>query len=148
MCINVVDHSTRTLNMMQHRLRITNCPASCSGGSRPLIAGRLSLQRLGVHLPLNRPVWDFNPRPPASEPTLLTIELLGQLMRTVLGGPLSVRPIHEARIWNLRASTICHTLDCEGWKSWVQRKIPRRSDSEDSWFTGRPQTTVIFMRYE
>ena len=34
---------------------------------RPLIAGCLFLQRLGVDLPLNRPVWDSNPRPPASE---------------------------------------------------------------------------------
>ena len=28
-----------------------NCPASCSGGRRPLIAGCLSLQRLGIDIP-------------------------------------------------------------------------------------------------
>ena len=27
----------------------------------------ISLQRLGVDLPLNRPIWDSNLRPPASE---------------------------------------------------------------------------------
>ena len=44
-----------------------NCPAWCSGGPRPLIAGCLSLQRLGVDLPVTRTVWDSKPRPPASE---------------------------------------------------------------------------------
>ena len=43
------------------------CPAWCSGGQRPLIAGCLSLQALGVDLPVTRPVWDSNLRPPASE---------------------------------------------------------------------------------
>ena len=31
-----------------------NCPARCSGGRRPLIAGCVSLQRLGVDLPLTK----------------------------------------------------------------------------------------------
>ena len=34
-----------------------NCPEWCSGGRRPLIAGRLSLQRLGMDSPLTRPFW-------------------------------------------------------------------------------------------
>ena len=42
-------------------------PEWCSGGRRPLIAGRLSLQRLGVDLPLARPVWESSPGPPVSE---------------------------------------------------------------------------------
>ena len=42
-------------------------PAWCSGGWRPLIAGSLSLQRLGVDLPLTRPVWDSNLGPLAPE---------------------------------------------------------------------------------
>ena len=33
----------------------------------PSIAGCFSLQSLGVDLPITRPVWDSNPRPPASE---------------------------------------------------------------------------------
>ena len=37
------------------------CPAWCYGGRRPLIAGCLSLQRLGVGLPVTRPVWDSIP---------------------------------------------------------------------------------------
>ena len=45
----------------------TECPAWCSGGRRPLIAGCLSLWRLGVDLPATRPVWDLNLGPPASE---------------------------------------------------------------------------------
>ena len=44
-----------------------NFPALCSGGRRPLVAGCLSLRRLGVDLPVTRPVWDWNRRPPASE---------------------------------------------------------------------------------
>ena len=44
-----------------------NYPAWCLGGRMPLIAGRLSLQGLGMDLPITRPVWDSNPRPPASE---------------------------------------------------------------------------------
>ena len=36
------------------------CPAWCSGGRRPLIAGCRSLQSLGVALPVTRPVWDSN----------------------------------------------------------------------------------------
>ena len=44
------------------------CPAWFSGGLRLVIAGCLSLQRLGVGLPLARPVWDSNlGRPAASE---------------------------------------------------------------------------------
>ena len=48
-----------------------NSPAWCSGGRRPLIAGRFSLQRLGVGLPITRPVWDSN-LDPASESRPLT----------------------------------------------------------------------------
>ena len=55
-------------------------PSWCSGGRRPLIAGCISLQRLGVDLPVLRPVWNSNPRPPASEPILLPIELEEPLM--------------------------------------------------------------------
>ena len=44
-----------------------NRPAWCSGGQRHLIAGCVSLQRIGMNLPVARPVWDSNPRPPASE---------------------------------------------------------------------------------
>ena len=51
------------------------CPAQCSGGRRPLIAGCLSLHWLAMDLPLTRPVWDSNPRPPASGPILLPTEL-------------------------------------------------------------------------
>ena len=43
------------------------CPAWCSGGQRPWIAGCLSLQRLIMDLPLTRPVRDSNLGPPASE---------------------------------------------------------------------------------
>ena len=43
------------------------CPAWCSEGRRPMIAGCLSLQRLGVGLPVARPVSDSNLGPPASE---------------------------------------------------------------------------------
>ena len=32
-----------------------NCPAWCSGGRRPLIAGCLSLQRLGIDFPVACP---------------------------------------------------------------------------------------------
>ena len=38
-----------------------------SGGRRPLIAGCLSLHRLGMDLPVTRTVWDSSLRPPASE---------------------------------------------------------------------------------
>ena len=48
---------------------------SCVVLRRPSIAGRLSLQRLGMNLPLTHPVWDSNPRPLASEPILLPTEL-------------------------------------------------------------------------
>lgn len=45
-----------------------NCPAWRSGGQGPLIAGCCpSLQRLGGDLPVTRPVWDSNSRPPTSE---------------------------------------------------------------------------------
>ena len=44
-----------------------NFPAWCSGGRRPWIAGRLSLQRLGIDLPVTHPVWDANLGPLASE---------------------------------------------------------------------------------
>ena len=44
-----------------------NFPSWCSGGRRPLIAGCLSLQRLGIDVPVTRPAWDLNLRPPASE---------------------------------------------------------------------------------
>ena len=37
-----------------------NFPAWCSGGRRPLIAGCLSLQRLGIDLPVTHPAWDSN----------------------------------------------------------------------------------------
>ena len=43
------------------------CHACCSGGQRPLMAGCLSLQRLGIGLPVTCPVWDSNLRPPAFE---------------------------------------------------------------------------------
>ena len=36
------------------------CPAWCSGGRRPLIAGWLSLQRIEIVLPVTRQVWDSN----------------------------------------------------------------------------------------
>ena len=42
------------------------CPAWCSGGQRPLIAGCSSLQRLGMDLPVTHPVWASNLGPPAS----------------------------------------------------------------------------------
>ena len=58
-------------NIIQHtRLSLLvwmECPARCSGGRRPLIAGCSSLQRLGVDLPLIPPVWESNLGPPASE---------------------------------------------------------------------------------
>ena len=44
-----------------------NFPAWCSRGRRPLIAGCVSLQRLGFDLHVNCPAWDSNLRPPASE---------------------------------------------------------------------------------
>ena len=44
-----------------------NFPAWCSGGRRPLIARCSSLQRLGMDLPVTRPVWYSKPGPPASE---------------------------------------------------------------------------------
>ena len=37
------------------------CPAWCSEGWRPLIAGCLSLWTCGMDLPVTRPVWDSNP---------------------------------------------------------------------------------------
>ena len=40
-----------------------------------MIAECLPLQRLVMDFPLNRPVWDSNPRPPAPEPILLPTEL-------------------------------------------------------------------------
>ena len=43
------------------------CPAWCSGGRRPLIAALLSLQRIGMDLPVTRPVWDSKLGPPDSE---------------------------------------------------------------------------------
>ena len=43
-----------------------------SGGRRPLIAGCLSLQRLRTDLPVTRPAWEWNLRPPASESRPLT----------------------------------------------------------------------------
>ena len=46
---------------------MTEWPARCSGGRRPLIAGCLSLQRLGVDLPVTRQVCDLNLWPPGSE---------------------------------------------------------------------------------
>ena len=49
-----------------------NLHAWCSGGWRPLIAGCLSLQMLGICLPATRAAWDSNPRPPASESRPLT----------------------------------------------------------------------------
>ena len=49
-----------------------NFPAWCSGGRRPLIAGCLSIQRLGIDLPVTCPAWDSNLRPPASESRPLT----------------------------------------------------------------------------
>ena len=53
------------------------CPAWCSGGHRPLIAGCLSLHRLGINLPVTRPARDANLRPPASESRPLTNWAIG-----------------------------------------------------------------------
>ena len=44
-----------------------------------MIAGCLSLQRLGVGLPVTRPAWDSNLGPPASEFGSLTTRLSVQL---------------------------------------------------------------------
>ena len=46
--------------------RRMECPAWCSGGRRPLIEGCLSLRRLGMVLPVTRPV-NIEPQTPASE---------------------------------------------------------------------------------
>ena len=58
--------------------------AWCSGGRRPLIAGCLSLQRLGMDLPRTCPAWDSNPRPLASEsrpqPTELSVRLVFEML--------------------------------------------------------------------
>ena len=60
-----------------------NFPAWCSGGRRPFIAECLSLQHLGLHLPVTRPVWDSNLGPPASESgssaTVLSLQLHAML---------------------------------------------------------------------
>ena len=37
------------------------CPACCSGDRRPLIAGRLSLQRLVIDLPQPAQPWKYEP---------------------------------------------------------------------------------------
>ena len=51
-----------------------NFPAWCSGGRR---AGCLSLQRPGIDLPVTRPAWGSNLRPPASESRPLTNWAIG-----------------------------------------------------------------------
>ena len=48
-CVCLFDSEEYVLVLME-------CPAWCSGGRRPLIAGCLSLQRLGMDLPVIRPV--------------------------------------------------------------------------------------------
>ena len=60
------------------------CSAWCSGSRRPLIAGRLSLQRLGVDLPVTRPVRDSNPIPHASESRSLANCAIGATIGTCL----------------------------------------------------------------
>ena len=90
-----------------------NFPAWCSGCRRPLIAGCLSRQRLGIDLTLTRPVWDSNLRPPASESRSIATELLqpsypshwltvcSKVQWTVLGCCLKfqdVQSLHQNRV--------------------------------------------------
>ena len=56
-------------------LVLTECPCVVLWRPEALIAGCLSLQRLGMDIPITRPVWGSNPGPPASESTLLTTGL-------------------------------------------------------------------------
>ena len=81
-----------------------NCPAWCSGGRRPLIAGRPSLQRLGVDLPLTRPVWDSNLGPPASESRPLANRAIGAT-------ELQSRDVHDIRM------SVC------SWKTVRERRL-------------------------
>ena len=58
-----------------------NAPCGALEAGAPSIAGCLSLQRLVMDLPLIHPVWDSNPRTPASEPILLPTELEEPLIK-------------------------------------------------------------------
>ena len=64
------------------------CGALEAGG--PSLHGAyLSLQRLVMDLPLSRPLWDSNPRPPAYEPTLLPTALSVQLVYRIIARHVS-----------------------------------------------------------
>ena len=72
-----------------------NFHAWCSRGRRPLIAGCLSLQKLGIDLPVTRPACDSNPRHPTSETWPLTNWATGATMSTILNTAKWHRPAHS-----------------------------------------------------
>ena len=112
-----------------------NCPARCSGGRRPLIAGCLSLQRLGVDISVIHPVWDSIPRHPASESRFLAIWAIGatrnrlhddngplseenpksvndRLPSSLILGQLTVRPLFKLTSCKLRSFGFNFLVSC------------------------------------